>query len=85
MAIEVISGDPSPSLQSLNKRAIAKLYELIDRLDAKSEPDMVRATVESLAKLNGSLRNSGIFPQEETEAERAERLSADAIREAMEM
>ena len=83
MEYEVIGGNPSPSLADLNKKAIQKLYELMDGLDGKSDPDMVRATVESLAKLNSSIKGSSILPQEETEAERAERLSAEAIKEVM--
>lgn len=81
--IEIISNNPSPSLADLNKKAISKLYELLDGLDAKSDPDLVRAVVESLAKLNSSVKGSGILPQEETEAERADRLSKEAIAEAI--
>lgn len=82
--VEIIGGNPNPRLSDLNNKAISKLYELLDGLDAKSDPDMVRACVESLSKLNSSLKGSGILPQEETEAERAERLSAQAIKEALE-
>lgn len=81
--VEIIGGNPNPKLSDLNSKAIAKLYELMDGLDAKSDPDMVRACVESLAKLNSSLKGSSILPQEETEAERLERLSATAIKEAL--
>lgn len=83
MDAEIISGNPTPSLSDLNNKAIQKLYQLVDSLEAESDPDMVRACVESLAKLNSSLKGSGILPQEETEAERAERLSKEAIAEAM--
>lgn len=83
MDVEIISGNPSPKLVDLNNKAIAKLYELLDGLDAKSDPDLVRAIVESLAKLNASLRNSGILPTEETEAERRERENAGVIQEAL--
>lgn len=83
MDAEIISGNPAPSLSDLNNKAIQKLYQLVDSLEAESDPDMVRACVESLAKLNSSLKGSGILPQEETEAERAERLSKEAIKEAM--
>ena len=70
---EVISGNPNPSLADLNKKAIAKLYELMDGLDAKSDPDLVRAFIESLSKLNTSLRNNDVLPQAETEEERTTR------------
>ena len=80
---EIIGGNPSPSLADLNKKAIQKLYELMDSLDGKSDPDMVRACVESLAKLNSSVKGSDILPQEETEEERRARLSQEAIAEAI--
>lgn len=83
MDYEIIGGVKNPKLSDLNNKAISKLYELLDGLDAKSDPDLVRAVVESLAKLNSSLKGSDILPQEETEAERAERLSKEAIAEAM--
>lgn len=80
---EIIGGKVNPTLADLNKKAVQKLYELMDGLDAKSDPDLVRAVVESLAKLNSSLRNSGILPSEETEEQRAEREAASAIKEAL--
>lgn len=83
MEVEIISGNPSPSLADLNKKAISKLYELLDGLDAKSDPDLVRAIVESLAKLNSSVKGSGILPQEETAEERAEREMKETIVKAM--
>lgn len=83
MDVEIIGNNPSPSLADLNKKAISKLYELLEGLDAKSDPDLVRAVVESLAKLNSSVKGSGILPQEESESERKERESAEAIKEAL--
>ena len=83
MEAEIISGDPNPSLTKLNNKVIQKLYELVDSLDSKSEPDMVRACVESLAKLNSSLKGSDILPQGETEEERRERENKETIMEAM--
>lgn len=83
MDYEIIGGVKNPKLSDLNNKAIFKLYELLDGLDAKSDPDLVRAIVESLAKLNSSLKGSDILPQEETETERAERESAQAIKEAL--
>lgn len=83
MDVEIIGGNPAPKLADLNAKAIQKLYELMDSLDGKSDPDMVRACVESLAKLNSSIKGSNILPQEETAEERAERESANAIREAL--
>ena len=80
---EIISHNPNPKLSDLNNRVIQKLYELVDGLDSKSEPDMVRACVESLAKLNSSLKGSDILPQEESESERREREEKETIAEAL--
>lgn len=83
MEYEIIGGNPNPKLADLNAKAISKLYELMDGLDAKSDPDLVRACIESLAKLNSSLKGSDILPQEETSEERAEREAREAIVGAM--
>lgn len=83
--VEIVGGNPNPNLSDLNKKVIQKLYELVDSLDSKSEPDMVRACVESLAKLNSSLKGSDILPQEESEAEKAARISKEAIKEALQL
>lgn len=85
MECEVIGGNPNPKLSDLNNKVIQKLYDLVDSLDAKSDPDMVRACVESLAKLNSSLKGSDILPQEESESERRERENKDAIQEALQL
>lgn len=81
--VEIVGGNPNPNLSDLNKKVIQKLYDLVDSLDAKSDPDMVRACVESLAKLNSSLKGSDILPQEENETERRERETQETIMEAM--
>lgn len=83
MDVEIIGNNPNPSLADLNKKAVQKLYELMDGLDAKSDPDLVRAIVESLSKLNSSLRNSGILPQEESETEKRERETQETIVEVL--
>ena len=83
MDVEIISGNPAPKLSDLNNKAISKLYELLDGLDAKSDPDLVRAVVESLAKLNSSLKGSDILAQEESETERRERETQETIMEAL--
>lgn len=83
MDYEVIGGNPSPKLSDLNNKAISKLYELLDGLDAKSDPDLVRAIVESLAKLNSSLKGSDILSQDESEAERKAREAQETIMEAL--
>ena len=76
---EVISGDPNPDLEALNRKGIQKLYALIDSLEAKSEPDMVRACIESLAKLNTSLRGNDIFAPKETDEERKAREKSNIV------
>ena len=83
MECEIISNNPSPSLTDLNRKAIQKLYQLMDGLDEKSEPDLIRACVESLAKLNSSIKGSSILPQEETVEERERRLAQETIQEAL--
>ena len=85
MECEIIGGNPNPKLADLNNKVIQKLYDLVDSLDAKSDPDMVKACVESLAKLNSSLKGSDILPQEESEAEKAARISKEAIKEALQL
>ena len=81
--VEIIGGNPAPKLSDLNNKVIQKLYELADNLDAKSDPDMVRACVESLAKLNSSLKGSDILPQEESTEERKAREAQETIMEAL--
>lgn len=83
MDVEIIGGNPNPSLADLNQKAVQKLYELMDSLDGKSDPDMVRACVESLAKLNSSIKGSNILPQEESETEKNERVASQTIKEAL--
>lgn len=83
MECEIIGGNPNPKLSDLNNKVIQKLYDLVDSLDAKSDPDMVRACVESLAKLNSSLKGSDILPQEETPEEKRERENKETIMEAL--
>lgn len=77
LEVEVVEGetmnDPNPDLEKLNRKGIKKLYDLIDGLDTNSEPDLVRACIESLAKLNTSLRGNNIFAPKETEDERKTR------------
>ena len=85
MDVEIIGGNPSPTIADLNKKAIKTLYDLLDRLgpDEKGDPEMVTAVTDAIAKLNSSLRNSGILPQEESEAERRERETQETIMEAL--
>lgn len=75
--------DAPRTLEDLNNKAISKLYELIDDLDTKSDPEMVLACTKGLSQLNASLRGSDIFAPKETPEERKEREARDAIIGAM--
>lgn len=66
---EIVGG--KITLRQLNEKAVSKLHELIDSLDAKSEPDAVRACIESLAKLDAALKGSDVLEKEESAEERA--------------
>lgn len=83
--MEIIGGNTNPTIADLNKKAIKTLYDLLDKLgpDEKGDPAMVTAVTDAIAKLNASLRNSGILPQEESESERRERETQETIMEAM--
>lgn len=59
------------SIRDLNDKAVEKLYELLDSLDSSSEPDMVRACVESLAKLNQSVKGNDALVTETDEERKA--------------
>lgn len=85
MEYEIISGKVNPDIKDLNKKAISTLYDLLDKLspDEKSDPAMVTAVTDAIAKLNTSLKGNDILPRTETDAEREERLSAEAIQEAL--
>lgn len=85
MDYEVIGGNTSPTIKDLNQKAIKTLYDLLDNLspDGKNDPDMVTAVTDAIAKLNTSLRNSGILPQEESAEERKAREAQETIMEAL--
>ena len=87
MDVEIIGGNINPTIQDLNKKAIKTLYDLLDNLspDGKNDPEMVTAVTDAIAKLNSSLKGSGILPQEETESERKEREAQETIMEALQV
>lgn len=80
-----LCGNPSPSLRELNEKAIKTLYDLLDKMspDSKTDPAMVTAVTDAISKLNNSLRSSDILPKEETEAERRDRETKEALASAM--
>lgn len=73
-----ILGGPT-NLEGLNKKAIQKLADLLDNLSPKSNPDMITAVTDAVAKLNTSLKNSDILPKEETAEQRRERELKDSL------
>lgn len=85
MEAEIISGNPKPTIKDLNEKAIKTLYDLLDTLapEEKSNPAMVTAVTDAIAKLNTSLKSSDILPKEETKEEREARLAGEAIKEAL--
>ena len=85
MEVEIIGGKVNPTIKDLNQKAISTLYNLLDKLgpDEKGDPEMVTAVTDAIAKLNTSLRNSGILPQEETPEQRVAREAQEAIAKAM--
>ena len=74
---ELVGGNIT--LRQLNKTAISKMHELISSLDAKSEPALIQACIESLAKLNSSVKNSDILEKEETDEERLMRNRSELV------
>lgn len=52
-------------------------------MDAKSDPDLVRACVESLAKLDSALKGSDILEKEESQEERLMRNKSDLAKELL--
>lgn len=70
------------TIEDVNVHLLDKLDELIDDINPK-DTDMVRALTESVAKLNASLKGNNIFTPQETEEERRERETQEAILGAM--
>lgn len=77
------TGTGPTNLAGLNAKAIQKLANLLDSLESTSDPSMITAVTDAVAKLNTSLKNSDILPKEETDAERKERETKEALMEAM--
>ena len=71
------------SLETVNKHMLNKLDELIESIDAKSNPDMVKVLTESVAKLNSSFKGNDIFAPQETEEQRREKEATEALVNAM--
>ena len=83
--VEIIGGKVNPNIGDLNAKAIKTLYDLLDKLspDEKSDPAMVTAVTDAIAKLNTSLKGNDILRKEETAEERTARKEMEAIQEAL--
>jgi hypothetical protein len=78
------SGQGGPtSIADLNAKAIQKLADLLDGLGGKSDPSMITAVTDAVAKLNTSLKGSDILPKEETPEQRRERELQESLAKAM--
>lgn len=80
MSEEVIEAKlKDTSLETVNRHMLDKLDELIQSIDAKSNPDMVKVLTESVAKLNSSFKGNEIFAPQETPEQRAEREQKEVL------
>lgn len=77
--MQVIDPDKHATIEDVNTKLLDKLEELIDDVDVKTEPEMVKVITESVAKLNASLRGNNIFTPKETDEERKEREAKEAV------
>jgi len=75
---EVIDPEAHASIEDVNVKLLDKLEELIDTIDS-SEPDMIRAVTESVAKLNASLKGNNIFAPKESPEERKAREEKETL------
>lgn len=80
--MQVIDTQKHATIEDVNAKLLDKLEELIDGIDPKTEPEMVKVITESVAKLNTSLRGNAIFTPQETAEEKRER-EARSVMEGM--
>ena len=80
---EVLDPRFHATIEDVNTKLLDKLEELIDDIDVKTEPEMVKVITESVAKLNTSLRGNNIFTPRETDEERKEREAKEALEGVM--
>lgn len=73
----------STSIETVNQHLLNKLDDLIESIDPKSDPEMVKVLTESVAKLNTSLRGNDIFTPKETEEERRDREQREVLEGVM--
>lgn len=80
---EVVVIKDHATIEDVNVKLLDKLEELIDDIDVKTEPEMVKVITESVAKLNASLKGNNIFTPQETAAQKAEREANEALAGAL--
>lgn len=68
-----------PSIEDVNNHLLAKLDDLIEACDAKTDPELVKVLTESVAKLNTSLKGNDIFTPQETAEQKKEREATEAV------
>lgn len=81
--MEIIDTKKHATIEDVNAKLLDKLEDLIDAVDAKTDPELVKVITDSIAKLNTSLRGNDIFAPKETEEEKREREAREAILNAV--
>lgn len=76
---EVLDATKHATIEDVNAKLLDKLEELIDSIDSKSNPELMKVITESVAKLNASLKGNDIFAPKETEEQKREREAQEAI------
>lgn len=76
---EVLDAAKHATIEDVNTKLLDKLEELIDSIDSKSNPELMKVITESVAKLNASLKGNDIFAPKETEEQKREREAQEAI------
>lgn len=73
----------STSLETVNRHMLNKLDELIESVDAKTNPELVKVLTESVAKLNSSFKGNNIFAPQETDEQRRAREQREILEGVM--
>lgn len=81
--MEIIDASKHATIEDVNAKLLDKLEELIDSIDSRSNPELMKVITESVAKLNASLKGNDIFAPKETEEEKREREAREAILDAV--
>lgn len=78
--MEIYEAQPNDaSLETVNRHMLNKLDELIESVDAKSNPELVKVLTESVAKLNASFKGNDIFAPQETPEQRTAREQKEVL------